>query len=66
MSRGKQKPDEECRLIHFGLRMTEAEKAAVDRAVQAERVPASELARRDWLEPIVAKYGQPEIAHVGA
>lgn len=46
MARGKVKPDELCKLAAVRVRMTEAERTALDNLARSEGLTVSELARQ--------------------
>jgi hypothetical protein len=46
MARGKVKPDELCKLAAIRVRLTEAERAALDNLARSEGLTVSELARQ--------------------
>lgn len=46
MSRGKQKPDELCKLSWLNIRLTAQERAELDAIARAEGITTTDLARR--------------------
>ncbi len=66
MARGKIKPDQECKLLHVGIRMTAAEKALLERAAAAEKTTASDLARRGLANVLGEYMRQAESVTEGA